>query len=414
MHKIEAEKWQLGIVLLTLPKIWQTIKFYMSLSRIIKQLLLILLLPALALSAEGKEFTVVIDPGHGGKDAGALGRKTNEKTINLAVAKRLRDLLMSDMNDVNVIMTRSNDTFVTLQGRADMANRKHADIFISIHANSVDKKSPMFTSVNGAAVYTLGLQRSETNLSVAMRENAVMKLEPDYSTTYEGFDPSSAESYIAFEMMQHANLDQSIELAEAVQNQLVRTAGRKNNGVRQAPFWVLVRTSMPAILVELDFICNPAMEKFMASEQGQKKLALAIYRGIEKYRKVADKPADSRKERVVADSRPEELPSSGAAQSGSETIAGKKAESKAAAAAADAKDRIVYKIQFLTAGSPLRKGDSRLKGLSPVEYYKDGNMVKYTYGSYCSQAEASKELKKIKKSFPDAFVIKTCNGKRIK
>ena len=171
---------------------------------------------------------------------------------------------------------------------------------------------------------------------------------------------------------------------------------------------------MPAILVELDFICNPAMEKFMASEQGQKKLALAIYRGIEKYRKVADKPADSRKERVMADSRPEELPSSGAAQSGSETIAGKKAESKAAAADADAKDRIVYKIQFLTAGSPLRKGDSRLKGLSPVEYYKDGNMVKYTYGSYCSQAEASKELKKIKKSFPDAFVIKTCNGKRIK
>ena len=140
------------------------------------------------------------------------------------------------MNDVNVIMTRSNDTFVTLQGRADMANRKHADIFISIHANSVDKKSPMFTSVNGAAVYTLGLQRSETNLSVAMRENAVMKLEPDYSTTYEGFDPSSAESYIAFEMMQHTNLDQSIELAEAVQNQLVRTAGRKNNGVRRAPF----------------------------------------------------------------------------------------------------------------------------------------------------------------------------------
>ena len=385
----------------------------MSLSRIIKQLLLILLLPALALSAEGKEFTVVIDPGHGGKDAGALGRKTNEKTINLAVAKRLRDLLMSDMKDVNVIMTRSNDTFVTLQGRADLANRKHADIFISIHANSVDKKSPMFTSVNGAAVYTLGLQRSETNLSVAMRENAVMKLEPDYSTTYEGFDPSSAESYIAFEMMQHANLDQSIELAEAVQNQLVRTAGRKNNGVRQAPFWVLVRTSMPAILVELDFICNPTMEKFMASEQGQKKLALAIYRGIEKYRKGADKPSASRKERVVADSRPEELPSAGAAQSGSETGAGKKAESKPAAAD-DAKDRIVYKIQFLTAGSPLRKGDSRLKGLSPVDYYKDGNMVKYTYGSYGSQAEASKELKKIKKSFPDAFVIKTRNGKRIK
>ena len=264
----------------------------MTLTRIIRLLLLLLLLPATAFTAEGKqEFTVVIDPGHGGKDAGALGRKTNEKSVNLGVGCKLRDLINSNMSDANVVMTRSGDNFVTLQGRADIANRKHADIFISIHANSIDKKSPMHTSVNGASVYTLGLKRSDTNLSVAMRENAVMKLEPDYSTTYAGFDPSSAESYIAFDLMQHANLDQSIELAEAVQNQLVRTAGRKNNGVRQAPFWVLVRTSMPAILVELDFICNPAMEKFMASEQGQQKLALAIYRGIEKYRKGGAKPA---------------------------------------------------------------------------------------------------------------------------
>lgn len=390
----------------------------MSLTRIIRLLLVFLLFSAFSSTVEGKDFTVVIDPGHGGKDAGALGRKTNEKTINLGVAKRLRDLINANMSDADVLMTRSNDTFVTLQGRADIANRKHADIFISIHANSVDKKSPMFTSVNGAAVYTLGLKRSDTNLSVAMRENAVMKLEPDYSTTYEGFDPSSAESYIAFEMMQHANLDQSIELAEAVQNQLVRTAGRKNNGVRQAPFWVLVRTSMPAILVELDFICNPTMEKFMASDQGQQKLALAIYRGIEKYRKSSGKQAAPAKDRpVAANSRPDELPSSTETQTNAtktaKNNASKQADSPKASAEED-KDRIIYKIQFLTANTPLRKGDSRLKGLSPVDYYKDANVVKYTYGSYSTQAAANKELSRIKKLFPDAFVIKTCNGKRIK
>lgn len=391
----------------------------MTLTRIIRLLLLLLLLPATAFTAEGKqEFTVVIDPGHGGKDAGALGRKTNEKSVNLGVGCKLRDLINSNMSDANVVMTRSGDNFVTLQGRADIANRRHADIFISIHANSIDKKSPMHTSVNGASVYTLGLKRSDTNLSVAMRENAVMKLEPDYSTTYAGFDPSSAESYIAFDLMQHANLDQSIELAEAVQNQLVRTAGRKNNGVRQAPFWVLVRTSMPAILVELDFICNPAMEKFMASEQGQQKLALAIYRGIEKYRKGGTKPAVEPKKPAIknASTTPDETVEVTVAE---KPVARTKAEptrkeSAKASAAEDTQDRIIYKIQFLTANSPLRKGDARLKKLSPVDYYKDGKVVKYTYGSYSSQAEANKELSKIKKSFPDAFVIKTRNGKRIK
>ncbi len=257
----------------------------MSLTRIIRLFIIIMLLPVVSRAETDREFIVMIDPGHGGKDAGALGRRTNEKTVNLAVAKKLRKLIESDMKNARVEMTRDGDFFVPLKGRSEMANRKHADIFVSIHANSIDKKSPLHNTINGAAVYTLGLRKSDTNLSLAMRENEVIKLEPDYTTTYEGFDPSSAESYIAFEMMQLTNMDQSIALAEAVQNELVRTAGRKNNGVRQEPFWVLVGTTMPAILVELDFICNPAMEKFMASESGQQKLALAIFRGIERYRK---------------------------------------------------------------------------------------------------------------------------------
>lgn len=375
----------------------------MRLTKVIR-ILLILIFSFPLLTAEGKDFVVVIDPGHGGKDAGALGRKTNEKTVNLEVAKRLSKLITSNMEDAKVLLTRSNDTFVPLQGRADFANSKHADIFISIHANSVDSKSPMRTKVNGAAVYTLGLKRSDTNLSVAMRENEVMKLEPDYSTTYQGFDPSSAESYIIFEMMQHKNMDQSIALAEYVQNQLVRTAGRKNNGVRQAPFWVLVRTSMPAILVELDFICNPSMEKFLASSSGQDKLAKAIYNGVEKYRKSTStskknstKPSKTQKNVVedkdnVSKTKPDTM---------------RKETEKTS-------DAIIYKIQFLTAQKPISKGDKRLKGLTPVDYYKDGGILKYTFGEFNSMQEANSELKQVKKLFPDAFVIKTRDGKRIK
>lgn len=382
----------------------------MSLTGLIRTLVFIMILPAVGLTADGKDFTVMIDPGHGGKDAGALGRRTNEKTVNLAVAKKVRRLIDDNMKDAKVEMTRDGDYFVTLKGRSNMANRKQADIFVSIHANSIDRKSPLHSSINGASVYTLGLRKSETNLSIAMRENEVMKLEPDYTTTYEGFDPSSTESYIAFEMMQHSNMDQSIELAEAVQNELVRTAGRKNNGVRQAPFWVLVGTSMPAILVELDFICNPAMERFMMSEKGQDKLALAIYRGIEKYRK--GKSPSAKVEPTMSDIREAEREN---AEKEKEKETEKEARSQQAATEnVYSNEDIVYKIQFMTAPSPLKKGDSRFKGLSPVDCYRDGGMVKYTYGEYSSQSKANAGLKKVRQKFRDAFVIKTRGGKRIK
>lgn len=386
----------------------------MSFSRFIRLFLIILLLPILSHARTEGDYVIMIDAGHGGKDAGALGRRTNEKTINLAVAKKLRDLVNARMKDAKVEMTRDGDYFVTLKERPSLANRKHADIFVSIHANSIDKKSPMHSSINGAAVYTLGLKKSETNLNLAMRENSVMTLEPDYSTTYAGFDPSSAESYIAFEMMQLSNMDQSIELAEAVQNELVRTAGRKNNGVRQAPFWVLVGTTMPAILVELDFICNPAMEKFMDSEQGQDKLALAIYKGIERFRGISSTgkvhviptTSDIRRaeQRTEENNATQEL-SGGSSVGVTETNRPDNNTSS---------DEIILKVQFLTSPTKLKEKDSRLKGLTPIDFYMDGSTYKYTYGAFGSQAEASAELKKVKKLFPDAFIIKTRDGKRIK
>lgn len=362
-------------------------------ARLIRFILcLVLMLPALIPARAEGDFVIVLDPGHGGRDAGALGQRTNEKSINLLVAQKLAKMLEKSMPDVKVYMTREGDRFVTLQGRADFANRKKADLFISIHANSVDAKSPARTKVNGAAVYTLGLDRSDTNLAVAMRENEVMKLEDDYNSTYEGFDPSSTESYIAFEMMQHKNMDQSIALAEAVQNQLVRTAGRKNNGVRQAPFWVLVRTSMPAILVELDFICNPTMEKFMGSDEGSSKLAQSICAGVERYR--SGRPVKRPHYDIPEPKAPEKTP---------ENVKGDPAPSP-----------IIYKVQFLTAPKAYKKGAPELKGFKGVDSYKDGGMVKYTVGEFSSQAEAAGKLAEVKKKFPDAFIIKTRDGKRIK
>lgn len=375
----------------------------------------IILSIATCLSAEGRDFVVVIDPGHGGKDAGALGVRTNEKSINLNVALKLRDLLQKEAEGVKVEMTRDDDRFITLQQRPEIANRKHADIFVSIHANSVPKTSPTHSTVNGAAVYTLGLDKSQANLNVAMRENEVIKLEADYSETYQGFDPSSTESYIVFEMMQHKNMEQSIELAEAVQNQLVRHAGRKNNGVKQAPFWVLVRTSMPAILVELDFICNPTQETFMASEKGSSQLARAIFNGIQQYRKITGNPVKPKKSTAAKQETPAIIAADEAAYPEEPAVikSGKEGKNTDSGASKQSGE-IVYKIQFLTSPRQLNKNDRRLSGLKNVGFYQDGGSYKYTCGEYKTQQQAAADIRQVKKRYPDAFVIKTCDGKRVR
>ncbi|MDE6300600.1 MAG: N-acetylmuramoyl-L-alanine amidase [Muribaculaceae bacterium] len=228
-------------------------------------------------------FTIVIDPGHGGKDYGCVGKITNEKTIVLDVATRLGKLLAEEHPEMKQVFTRSDDRFVSLNDRARIANKANADIFVSIHVNSVDKKTRGREAIHGASVYTLGLHRSDDNLEVAMRENSVIELEQDYSETYQGFDPNSSESYIIFELIQNSHLKQSIELADGIQRQLTTTGSRADKGVRQSGFLVLRATSMPAVLVELDFICNPAAEKFLASESGRQAMARSLATAIGGY-----------------------------------------------------------------------------------------------------------------------------------
>lgn len=229
-----------------------------------------------------REFTVVIDAGHGGKDIGATDNGVKEKDINLKVAKNLESLIKKKMKDTHVVMTRDNDTYLTLQQRADIANKSRGDIFISIHTNSVDKKNKNRKNVAGSSVYTLGLHKDENNLEVAMRENAVIELEQDYEQKYSGFDPQRDESYIIFEMAQKKNLAQSIKFAENVEKELVKS-GRQDRGVHQAGFWVLWATSMPSVLIELDFICNPESAKYISSDKGAKELAEAIFKALQKY-----------------------------------------------------------------------------------------------------------------------------------
>lgn len=335
-----------------------------------------------------KEFTIVLDPGHGGKDYGCVGKLTNEKTIVLDVAKRLGSLLEKELPDVKLVYTRENDRYLTLQQRADVANGARGDLFVSIHVNSVDRRSRNRTTVQGASVYTLGLHKSDNNLGVAMRENAVMELEQDYSTKYHGFDPNSTESYIMFELNQNSHVSNSLELASLMQGELTGTAGRADKNVRQAGFWVLWAVAMPSVLVELDFICNPAMERFLHSESGREKCAKALANAIGGYyrhhrpqqHKQQDKPA---------------------------------AEAETATAAQPEEARPTYHIQILTSPRLLDPDDSRLDGLDDVGYYREGRVFKYYTGTFTTLAKARKALRKVRRNNSEAFIIKLSAGKRI-
>ena len=367
----------------------------------------------MAINVSGKQFVVVIDAGHGGGDYGALGVATNEKTINLNVALKLGKLIDDKMDGVKVVYTRSTDRFISLQQRANIANKADGNLFISIHTNSVDKSARNRTTVSGAATYTLGMHKTEDNLAVAKRENSVIKLEKDYSTTYQGFDPNSTESYIIFEINQSKHVEQSVDFASRVQREFVRVADRKNNGVRQAGFWVLAKTSMPAVLVELDFICNPTVEKFLSSNDGQERLAKSIFNAFKSYYKSyysgVDKNATEKSKRkkdkrnVSYDELCETSTQDDESQVGQTEEVVK-----------PDKDAIEYRVQIFTSPKKLKSNSSQLRNLDDVNYYYENGVYKYTCGSVSDKKDALSLQKKMRKKFPQAFVVEFVNGKRVK
>ncbi len=390
---------------------------------------------------EKKMFTLVIDAGHGGHDAGACGKYGKEKNINLNVALAFGKLVEANCPDVKVVYTRKKDVFIPLQRRADIANSNKADLFISIHTNAL----PSGKIAYGSETYTLGIARAAANLEVAKRENSVITYESDYKTTYEGFDPSKAESYVIFEFMQDRYMKQSVELARQIQRNYA-AAGRQNKGVHQAGFLVLRNTTMPAVLTELGFISTPQEENYLTSDRGVRELSRSIYNGFIAYRKQHDKaaapmaplpaepketaparaketpkPAEPIAQPVPAqpETKPDEKPGATPAPQDSEPQ-GQTPESVPDAAATPAsnpgkaaENRPVFKVQILVSSTKLPASSPRFKKQSPIDCYRDGNLYKYTCGSSASYAEMRSKQKKLSELFPGCFIVAFLGGERI-
>ena len=359
-----------------------------------------------------KKFVVVIDAGHGGHDPGAVGKISKEKNINLSVALQLGKLINEQCSDTRVIYTRNRDVFIPLARRAEIANEAKADLFISIHTNSVGRNK----SVQGASTWTLGLAKSDANLEVAKRENSVILYEDDYKTRYAGFNPNSAESYIIFEFMQDKYMSQSVHLASLVQKEFKQTGKRIDRGVHQAGFLVLKASAMPSILVELGFISNPTEERYLNSEVGKKALANSIFQAFLTYKE----EQKMRLEESKGDTLPEvKLQQSTTSQPSSSTTSASTTPQKTPVAATSTQTQKatqqvpVFKVQILTSSKPLSPKDRQFKGLKSIDFYKENGLYKYTYGSSTNYNEILRIKKDISKRIKDAFIIAFKNGKKM-
>jgi N-acetylmuramoyl-L-alanine amidase len=305
--------------------------------------------------------TVVIDPGHGGKDSGARGSKSMEKDLVLDIGKRLGKYIENNLQEVKVIYTRKTDTFIPLYRRAEIANKNQADLFISLHINANPNHK-----ARGTETYAMGLHKTESNLEVAKKENAVILYEEDYSQKYEGFDPKSAESYILFSLIQNTYLEQSLNFASFVQEKFTSNTHLRNRGVKQAGFLVLWKTTMPSVLVEAGFLSNPKEENYLLTEKGRDKLAKSIYEAFKNYKN--------------------------------------KIEQKSVMLAKEEQD-IKFSVQVAAAHDPIPLSSDYFKGHDDVQQHKISDTYKYTIGESPDYDKINKLKEKIEKDFPDAFII---------
>ena len=362
--------------------------------------------------AANKRFTLVIDPGHGGHDAGARGAISMEKNINLTVALRFGKYVEQNMPEVRVIYTRKQDVFIPLHERANIANRANADLFISVHTNAL----PAGKVARGFETYTLGMHRAKDNLDVAMRENSVISMEKGFEQTYEGFDPKSSESYIIFEFIQGKNMERSVDLARMIQRSVCDSGCRPDKGVHQAGFLVLRETSMPSCLIELGFITTPDEERLLNDNAKVDDIAKGIYEAFAKYKNKYDRSvsvpyrAANRQESTLPKIVPDSYKDAPAAKKS--TPAARKSEPVAKKAAPAPKDAPVFKLQIFVSSRNLRKGDAHFKGETEYDSFQEGNLVKYTLGSSTNYNEIYRLRKEKMEKFPEAFIIAFKNGKK--
>lgn len=373
-------------------------------------------------SLNAAAFTVVIDAGHGGHDPGALGAITREKDLNLEVSKRLGKLIGTNCDGVEVLLTRTTDVFLTLQERADFVNKHNADLFICVHTNSAENKA-----VCGAETFTLGLDKMASNLDVAMRENAVMMLEDDYQTKYQGFDPNSVESYIMFEFLQDQYIDKSLQFASLVQQQFSSGLHRADRGVRQAAFWVLHKSACPSVLVEMGFISNREEEKYLASDKGKDEIAKAIYNAFCAYKQTLDRKAAAVTNPTVQVEVEDNTVTAADAQAVTSPVTANnppKTSAKYTTTAQGTKKttsdiptqhnaKPIFRVQVFSVKAPLKEGDASFRGLKGCKYTKDGIYYKYTYGEETDYQKILTVRKQLLGKFADCFVVAFLDGKQI-
>jgi len=331
--------------------------------------------------------TIVIDPGHGGKDSGTMGTKRfkiYEKHVALDVSLKLGEYISNTFPDIEIIYTRENDVFLELHERTEIANRKNADLFISVHCDGFTN-----STASGASVFVMGMSKLKANLDVAMRENSAIYMEDNYKQTYEGFDPKSPESNIVFSLMQNTYLDQSLQLAEFVEHEFSTTANRKSRGVKQAPFYVISRTNMPSILIECGFLTNPKEEEFLHTDKGKDFIASAIYRAFKLYKENIENV---------------NLDSVNSIQTPKSNVKKEIKETK--------KPDIIFKVQIGTFLKSMIK-DKLFVLLDAQEIISDG-VYKYYVGNEQSKIKCD-NLKDsmINKGFKDAFIVPFYKNKRI-
>ncbi|MFO8055355.1 MAG: N-acetylmuramoyl-L-alanine amidase [Bacteroidales bacterium] len=375
--------------------------------------IIMIIIPIHLVMGQGYINTVVIDPGHGGGDPGAVGSIYKEKDIVLDISLKLGEYIENEFDDVTVIYTRKTDKFIELWKRTEIANKNQADLFISVHCNAAGARSAY-----GFETFVMGLHESEKNLKVAKQENAAVLLEDNHQQQYDGFNPNSPEAYIIFSLYQNTFLHQSLEFAEKIQYQFRERVKRHDRGVKQAGFLVLYGTTMPAVLVEAGFLSNPAEEKFLGSEQGQSYISSAIFRAFKDYktRMEADlEEQDSRKEdttlQLTATNQPDKIQDTTKTTDNRDI---KTQHEQEEIEPSTQENEVIFAVQFLIS-SEKKVIDSKKapKGEKVNRYFHNG-MHKYYVGSEPSLNNAVILQHEVQKQgYEDAFVIAFYKGERI-
>lgn len=351
-----------------------------------------------------QKFKVVLDPGHGAHDFGAVRGNYAEKKIVLDVALKVGELLKKDKN-IDLVYTRKTDVFLELRERTEIANREKADIFVSIHANAV-ANAP---SATGTETYVMGMSKNASNLEVAKKENAVITLEENYETHYAGYDPSRPESLIGLTLMQEQFITQSIELASKVQTRFTNDANRKNRGVKQAPYLVLHGAFMPSILIEMGFLSNSEEGAYLNSEEGKNEMARSIANAIIDYKKQyhsASENIPAKEEKQVPKEEPKKVEKP--------VEPAKTSSIDASKPAVVTKEGVLFRVQVVASSKNVELNAANFKGLDNITMLKEGAMYKYFYNETTDYNHARKALEVAKnKGYTSAFLVAYKNGKKI-